>query len=106
MRKLHAFCSAALFALLTLSAAACGSDDEGETTEYASLQACVDDLKMGEMGKDTRTSIAECIKDKTLGGMKLSFTTKEECVTYVSANTTGFMPNAIDGGCQMYIDSK
>jgi hypothetical protein len=106
MRKLHAICSVALFALAALATTACGSDDEGENTEYASLQACVDDLKMGEDGKDTRTSIAECIGDKTLGGMKLSFATKEECVTYVTANTTGFMPNAIDGGCQLYIDAK
>ncbi|MEZ4359527.1 MAG: hypothetical protein R3B48_05050 [Kofleriaceae bacterium] len=98
MRMLH---------LLTLTAAlglvACGGDDP--PTEYATFQLCVDDLKSPEGGAiDTKTAIAICIKDKTIGGMKLSFATKAECVTYVTANTTGFMANAIDQGCQMYIN--
>src|SRR5262245_29150625 len=91
MRKLHAVCSVALLALpLALSLAACGSDDE-EPTAFASLQVCVDDLKGPEGGKDTKTAIAECIRDKMIGGMMLNFATKAECVTYVTANTTGFM---------------
>ncbi len=112
MRKPHRSGSASLLAILslcslsvTLSLAACGSDDE-ESSDYASLQTCVDALKGPEGGKDTKTSIAECIRDKTIDGMKLSFPDKAACITYVTANTTGFMPNAIDQGCQMYIDSK
>jgi hypothetical protein len=106
MRKLYAACSAALLALpFALALAACGSDDE-TATEYANLQLCVDALKGPEGGKDTKTSIAECIRDKKIGGMMLSFTTKQDCITYVTANTTGFMANAIDQGCQMYLDTK
>jgi hypothetical protein len=108
MRKLHAACSLSLLTLgLSLGLIACSDDDGGESTSYDTLQLCVDALKgPNESGKDTKTSISECIRDKTIGGAKLSFTTKAECVTYVTANTTGFMPNAIDMGCQMYIDSK
>lgn len=111
MRKFSAVGSAALLAsllsVLSLGLVACGSDDDGEgSAEYATLQLCVDALKGPEGGKDTKTSIAECIRDKTIGGMKLSFTAKADCVTYVTANTTGFMANAIDQGCQMYLDSK
>ncbi len=108
MRKLQAVGLFALLPLLTsLSLAACGSDDDDEgSAEYASLQLCVDALKGPEGGKDTKTSIAECIGTKKIGGMMLSFSTKADCVTYVTANTTGFMANAIDQGCQMYIDSK
>lgn len=103
MRKFHAICSVALFAL---SLAACGSDDDEGSSSYATLQLCVDGLKGPEGGKDTKTAIAECIRDKMIGGMMLSFATKAECVTYVTANTTGFMANAIDQGCQTYIDTK
>ncbi len=108
MRKLQAVCSVALLSLAaSFALAACGSDDDEEgSNEYASLQLCVDALKGPEGGKDTKTSIAECIGTKTIGGMMLSFTTKADCVTYVTANTTGFMANAIDQGCQMYIDAK
>ena len=108
MRKLSAFCSVALLSsLFSFGLLACGSDDEGEgSAEYATLQLCVEALKGPEGGKDTKASISECIRDKTIGGMKLSFPTKAECVTYVTANTTGYMANAIDQGCQMYIDSK
>jgi hypothetical protein len=91
--------------LVSMLAAACGSDSA--PTSYATLQACVDDLKSPEGGAvDTKTAIAMCIKDKTIGTMKLMFATKADCVTYVTANTTGFMANAIDMGCQMYIDTK
>lgn len=103
MRKLSAICTAAL---LALSLAACGSDDEETPTEFATFQLCVDTLKGPEGGKDTKTSIAECISDKKIAGATLTFATKAECVTYVTANTTGFMANAIDQGCQMYIDGK
>lgn len=112
MRKFSAICSAALlssvFAFGSFGLLACGSDDDdGEGSgEYATLQLCVEALKGPEGGKDTKTSIAECIRDKTIGGMKLSFTAKADCVTYVTTNTTGYMANAIDQGCQMYIDSK
>ncbi len=110
MRKLHALCSTALLALtLSFGAAACSDDEDdgGEATEYQTLQLCVEALKgPTEGGKDTKTSIAECIGDKKIGGMQLSFATKAECVTYVTTNTTGYMTNAIDMGCQMYIDAK
>jgi hypothetical protein len=111
MRKFSAVCSAALlaslFSLGSLSSLGCGSDDEGGgSAAYATLQLCVDALKGPEGGKDTKTSIAECIRDKTIGGAKLSFTTKADCVSFVTTNTTGFMANAIDQGCQMYLDSK
>ena len=103
MRKLTAACFAAV---LSLSFAACGSDDDETPTEFASFQLCVDTLKGPEGGKDTKTSIAECISDKKIGGTMLMFATKAECVTYVTTNTQGFMANAIDQGCQMYIDGK
>jgi hypothetical protein len=95
----------ASFALIAVLLSACGSDSE--KTDYATLQACVDDLKSPEGGSvDTKAAIATCIKSKTFAGQKLAFATKAECVTYVAANTTGFMANAIDTGCQMYIDTK
>lgn len=104
MRMLSSLASIPL--LLSLSLSACGSDSD-DTTDYATLQACVDDLKSPEGGAiDTKGAIAMCLADKTFAGSKLSFTTKEECVTYVTANTVGFMPNAIATGCETYINGK